>query len=303
MSTVMANGITHHVQRLPATGHTAAGPAPVVVLLHGLLIDSLYSYYFTLGPRFAAAGLDVIMYDLRGHGRTTRPSTGYQLTDFLDDLDALLDGLGVRTPVHLVGNSFGGTIAFGYAERRPERVASIMLFDSTPATPGWAMRMVNVADPVRVLLDSAPATTGRAMRMVNVADLARVKDQLSRPEIIAGINDNHGAPTARLAKRIAKLLWSSSIAEDLLASEVLPAARIAGMAVPTMAIYGGESDLAGEASWLESVLPSCTTAVVPGQGHWMLFNRPTLAGELILTWLRDQRSAASASTFGVAGAS
>lgn len=287
MTMVMANGVTHHVQRLPATGHTGAGPAPIVVLMHGLLIDSLYSYYFTFGPAFTAAGLDVIMYDLRGHGRSARPSTGYRLADFSDDLDGLLDGLRVRTPVHLVGNSFGGTIAFGYAERRPERVASVILVDSTPATTGWAMRMVNVADPARVLFDSASATTGGVTRMVNVADLARVKDQLSRPEVIAGINDSHGAPTARLTKRAARLLWSSSIVEDLLASEVIPAGRLAEMAVPTMAIYGGDSDLAGETSWLEAALPSCTTAVVAGQGHWVLLNRPALAGELILKWLQE----------------
>lgn len=260
MATVVANGMTHHVQRLAATGHTAAGPAPTAVLVHGLLPDNLASYYFTLGPAFATAGLEVIMYDLRGHGRSTRPSTGYRLADFIDDLDTLLDGLEVRTAVHLVGNSFGGTIAFGYAERRPERVASVTLIEATPATPAWA----------------------RAMAV----ELVRAKEQLSRPEVLTRVTTDHGAHTARLAQRAARLLRSSSIVEDLAASEVLSRERIAAVRVPTMGIYGGDSDLAEQASWLKSVLPSCRTVVVPGQGHWVLVKRAALTGELILNWLR-----------------
>lgn len=289
MPMVVANGVQHYMQRLPAKGHHGDGPAPIVVLVHGLLIDSLASFCFTLGPSFAAAGLDVIMYDQRGHGRSARPSTGYLIADFLDDLDALIDGLEVCAPVHLVGDSFGGTIAFGYAERRPERVASVVLVEAIPATPGWEVKMLIAADLGRVIVgDSAPAITGWATKKAMAADLARVSDHLAQPENIADITDNHGVTAARLAKRVGQLLRSTSIIEDLLASEVLPLARIPAVAVPTMAIYGAQSDLVGEASWLESVLPSCVTAIVPGQGHYVLFNRVALIGELILEWLRER---------------
>src|ERR1700730_207853 len=100
-----------HVQRLaPRDGRPATA---TVVLIHGLLTDSLASYYFTLAPAFAASGLDVVMYDQRGHGRSGRPESGYTLDTNVEDLDALLDRLEVTGPVHLVGNSYGGTVAFG----------------------------------------------------------------------------------------------------------------------------------------------------------------------------------------------
>ena len=107
----------HHARAAPlrGQGRQEQGEAPVVVFVHGLLTDSLASYYFTLGPSFAAAGIDVIMYDLRGHGRSERPETGYQIEYFVDDLVALLDALGERRRVHVVGNSFGGTVAAGVA--------------------------------------------------------------------------------------------------------------------------------------------------------------------------------------------
>lgn len=262
MNTVVANGVTHHVQRLPARGHTGAGQAPIVVLVHGILIDSLASYYFTFGPALAQAGFDVIMYDLRGHGRSTRPSAGYRLADFLDDLDALLDVLEVHSPVHLVGNSFGGTIAFGYAERRPERAASVAFIDSTPATPAWATQLAEA--------------------------LTDAKDRLSRPEVIARITEEHGAFIARIAQGAARILGSSSIAEDLPGSELLSDARIAAVAVPIMAIYGDESEMVSRDNRLELVLPSCTTVVVPEQGHLMLIDRPDSTRELILNWLRER---------------
>lgn len=288
MPMVVANGVKHYMQQLRATGHNSDGPVPIIVLMHGLLIDSLASYSFTLGPRFAAAGLEVIMYDLRGHGRSARPSIGYRLADFLDDLDDLLDGMGIRTPVHLVGNSLGGTIAFGYAERRPERVASVVLVESIPAVMGWESKMLFASDLARLVLgESAPANPEWKTRTAMVSDLAHVGDHFSRPENIAEIANSHGLSAARLAKRIGQMLWSTSIIEDLLASEVLSGAQIAAVAVPTMAIYGAESELAGEAIGLESVLPSCATVIVPGQGHYVLFNRVVLMGELILEWLRE----------------
>src|SRR5262245_22619582 len=97
--------INTHVQYLPATRQEGQqGEPPVVVFVHGLLTDSLASYYFTLGPTFAAQGIDVIMYDLRGHGRSDRPETGYRVEDFVDDMVALLDALGEKRRVHVVGN-------------------------------------------------------------------------------------------------------------------------------------------------------------------------------------------------------
>lgn len=55
MAKIRTGEITTHVQRLPAANAPAdGGEPPVVVFVHGLLTDSLASYYFTLGPAFAA---------------------------------------------------------------------------------------------------------------------------------------------------------------------------------------------------------------------------------------------------------
>jgi pimeloyl-ACP methyl ester carboxylesterase len=93
-----------------------------VVFVHGLVMDNLSSWYFTVAGA-AAARADVVLYDLRGHGRSERPSSGYGLADMVLDLDALLDALAIPGPVVLVGNSFGGLLALVFAIARTDRTA------------------------------------------------------------------------------------------------------------------------------------------------------------------------------------
>src|SRR5262245_48374774 len=108
MADVIANGVRFNVVRL---GPPADVPRarPPVVFIHGLIIDNLASFYLTLAP-VVAREADTLCYDLRGHGRSERPLSGYRLEDAVADLCGILDAAGLREPVQLVGNSFGGTI-------------------------------------------------------------------------------------------------------------------------------------------------------------------------------------------------
>jgi len=160
MAEVTADGIRFHVQRLPAhclTGSTDHPvDSPTVVFVHGLGIDNMSSFYYTLANPAAHAGADVILYDLRGHGGTERPPTGYSVEASVRDLTALLDALGVSQPVHLVGNSFGGTVALAFAMAHPVRVASVLLIEALTevATMGekeWEAKLAGmIAESMRL---------------------------------------------------------------------------------------------------------------------------------------------------------
>ncbi|TKA10428.1 alpha/beta fold hydrolase [Actinacidiphila oryziradicis] len=268
MAMVDTGDIQLHVQRLaPRNGRPATA---TVVLIHGLLTDSLASYYFTVAPAFAASGLDVVMYDQRGHGRSGRPGSGYTLDTYVDDLDALLDRLEVTGPVHLVGNSYGGTVAFGYAVRRPERAASVSVIESEPATEAWAAKLGGI--------------------------LRRVVTELAQHEADAldwiAANRNHN--TARLAKGAARLVRATTIASDIPASRVLTEQEIRSVSCPVLAIYGAESDLAEQAPWLESLLPDCRTVVVPGHEHSVMVEASGLVGGHILSLIHGHEGASMA---------
>ncbi|MFE7773664.1 alpha/beta fold hydrolase [Streptomyces sp. NPDC057445] len=265
MAIIDADGVRLHVQRLgPRDGRPATATA---VLLHGLLTDSLASYYFTVAPAFAAAGLDVVMYDQRGHGRSERPAGGYSLDAFIGDLDALLDRLEIPGAVHLVGNSFGGTVSFGYAIRRPDRVASISVVESEPATAFWADKLAGL--------------------------LGRVRHEMTANETGAldWIATHRGGHTARLAKAAGRLVRETTIAEDLTACEVLSEDTIRSLRCPVLAVYGGDSDLAEQAPLLRALLPRCRTVLLPGHEHSVLVEAPDQVRDLVLDWIRRNRHA------------
>jgi pimeloyl-ACP methyl ester carboxylesterase len=259
VSRIRAGELDVHVQRLtPET--PLDGDAPIVVCVHGLLTDSLASYYFTLGPAFAQRGLDVLMYDLRGHGRTTRPETGYHLERFVDDLVAVLDASGITRPVHVIGNSFGGSVAFGIAAARPDRVASVIAIEAEPPTAEWTRHMAD--------------------------GLADAKTRLAIDEVIGWIKDNHGAHTARLSKAAGRILQTTTMAEDIPRSATI-AADLSAVRCPVLAIFGGDSGLAAQVPHFEASLAHCRTAVLPDQGHSVLVERTAETIELIFDWVRD----------------
>ncbi|GAA2741015.1 alpha/beta hydrolase [Kitasatospora cinereorecta] len=254
------DGLRCHVQRLaPSDG---GPPCGTVVLVHGLLTDSLASYYFTLAPALAAAGLDVVMYDHRGHGRSGRPVSGYQVERFVADLDLLLDRLAVAGPVHLVGNSFGGTVAFGLAVRRPERVASILAIESEPASPAWAAKLDGI--------------------------LRRARIELTAESSLAWVAAERGRHTARLARSAGRLLAATSLARDIPESLLPTESQLRAIGCPVLAVYGTESDLAEQASWLDGLLPACRSEFAAGQEHSVLIEAPSLVRTLTLNWLREQ---------------
>jgi len=92
-----------------------------VVLVHGNWTDHR-SWQF-VAPALAERH-QVLSYDRRGHSRSERPTTPGSRRLDEDDLAALIETLDVG-PVHLVGNSYGGSISLGLAARRPDLVLDV----------------------------------------------------------------------------------------------------------------------------------------------------------------------------------
>ena len=73
---------------------TEWGSGPPVVFTHawGLRSDE-WNYQV---PALAAAGLRCVLYDRRGHGRSDRPATGYDIDTMADDLAAVIEHFELR---------------------------------------------------------------------------------------------------------------------------------------------------------------------------------------------------------------
>jgi pimeloyl-ACP methyl ester carboxylesterase len=267
---LQANGIETHVEVLEPAGalaRPASGSAPTVVMIHGMGQDSMASWFFTLGRPLSDAGLRSVMYDLRGHGQTERPATGYRLDDFVDDLEAVLEATGVDGPLYLFGNSFGGTIAFTYTMRHPERVAGIATVESAPPTEGWMSRVV--------------------LRMAKVAALkpGHGPDDSGR-DIGAAADVDSDSPRGR-ARPGSTMLASTSLVQDMTSSPVPERSRISDIACPVLCIFAGDSGVSKFQPVVEELLTQARTIVLPGQTHAVLVTQPDMIRELLLTFLDD----------------
>ena len=100
----------------------------------------------------------IISYDRAGVGESTPPEKARGLSDFLQELEAVLEAAEVDSPVVLVGHSLGGVIALGFARRFPERVAGLALLDSSH--PDQLARFAAYADTEQL---SAEAEDRRLM--------------------------------------------------------------------------------------------------------------------------------------------
>ncbi|WP_298266547.1 alpha/beta fold hydrolase [Geobacter sp.] len=98
-----------------------------VVFVHGWAMSGrVWAFQGELAERFR-----LVMPDLRGHGKSTAPETGYAFADFAADLVALFDRLGIRRGA-LVGWSLGVQVALEAYPALAERLAALVLVGGTP---------------------------------------------------------------------------------------------------------------------------------------------------------------------------
>jgi len=83
-------------------------------LLHGLASNA--RIWELTAPYLAEAGWAVFAPDLRGHGLSSKPDSGYGFAALTDDVSGLIASLALRHPI-LVGHSWGATLALAHAAR------------------------------------------------------------------------------------------------------------------------------------------------------------------------------------------
>lgn len=110
--------------RLSAIDVSPERPKRTIVFIHGFGGKAEQWQYQM--QKFAMDNR-VIALDLRGHGLSDKPSTGYDMERIQLDLETALDQLKVSTPFVLVGHSFGGAVVTDYALNHPEHVERLIL--------------------------------------------------------------------------------------------------------------------------------------------------------------------------------
>ena len=120
MSTVKVNDITLYYEQY--------GQGQTLVFIHGLG-SSARDWEFQVAP--LAEHYQVIIFDLRGHGRSDKPAGPYSMSLFAADTAALLRALDSEA-AYIVGLSLGGGIALQLAVDTPSMVRKLVVVNSGP---------------------------------------------------------------------------------------------------------------------------------------------------------------------------
>lgn len=101
---------------------------PIIILVNGLTYRT--AFWDTFVNQLKGDGLGILRYDPRGMGKTMENEGPLKapvtVSEQVKDLASLLNTLGIREQVHLLGLSYGGAIVTEFAATYPKRVASVM---------------------------------------------------------------------------------------------------------------------------------------------------------------------------------
>ncbi len=96
-----------------------------LLLLHGLANHALV---WTSLAEYLCARYHIVAVDMRGHGDSSKPKTGYTFKEVIADLEALLNHLGWQS-THIVAHSWSGKLTLIWAVKSPHIIRSMVLVD------------------------------------------------------------------------------------------------------------------------------------------------------------------------------
>jgi pimeloyl-ACP methyl ester carboxylesterase len=115
---------------------------PLLLLHGGGGIGANWNLVFPSPPE----GYQLIVPDLRGHGRTTNPSGRFTFKQMAFDVFELLDRLGIEQ-FKAIGMSLGAKTLLHVATQRPGRVEAMVLVSATPYFPATARSIMATMTP------------------------------------------------------------------------------------------------------------------------------------------------------------
>lgn len=262
----LGDGVTHYDVAGPDSGQR-------VVLVHGFSVPSYI--WDSTSIALAAAGFRVARYDTYGRGYSDRPDVRYSADLYDRQLLQLLDSLGWRDPVDLVGLSFGGPVSAGFAGRHPDRTRSLTLVDPAagPSTQPPAMFRLPVLGPMLWQVLAVPRMA--AGQLSDFVEPVRWPDWPDRYRVQMRYRGFGRALLSTSREAV-------NVSLDSLYS------RIGTLGTPTLLIWGTEDQTVpiGLASGVRKAIPQADYQPIERAGHLPHMERAQLVDSLLVRFLR-----------------
>jgi pimeloyl-ACP methyl ester carboxylesterase len=264
------------------------GKGPVVVLIHGYAENS-----DSWAPLAADLVKDhtVVVPDLRGIGRSSRPAGGYDKKTQAKDIRAVVTGLGYDK-TFVVAHDIGNMVAYAYAAMYPDKVERLVVMDAPiPGIEPWNEILLNpgvwhfnfhgpdaerlVAGRERIYFD----------RIWNDFTGDPSKPDEATRNFFAATYAQPGGMRAGFAQ-------FAAFSQDAKDNEVFESVKLK---MPVLAVGGEKSFGPIQAVIMRHVAINVQEAVVVGSGHWLMEERPAYTVTLIRNFLDSRQVAATTS--------
>lgn len=208
-----------------------------VLLIHGFASSHAVNWVFPQWVKtLTGDGRRVVLYDVRGHGRSEKlyDPADYHIDILAQDALALMDHLGLQRP-DIIGYSMGARIAAFLQRRAPERVRSLVLGGLGHSLVEGGTLPMGIADAM-----DAPALeslTDPHQRMFRAFADATKSDRRALAACIRG------------------------------ARQLMPADEVAEIGCPTLVAVGTDDDIAGDPKSLAALMPHARALPIEGRDH------------------------------------
>lgn len=267
---LLKNGIRLHYQQV--------GEGPDLVMIHGLS-GNLAVWHLKMVPVLRDQ-FRILTYDMRGHGFSDVPPTGYTTGDMASDLEQLLDELGIER-CSFVGHSYGADAALYFSYLHPERTRRVIAVEAGLAAlihqrkrddwEGWSYWV------------EALSRFGIVVPPEKRSDIDfMLRESLKVPKIWGPAIGRTRKPEPLL-----RLLETTMVKDYEVAGE-LTLENISRIQVPVHLIYGGESTFLGTYRYLCENLPNVTAIQLPKTdwSHFGVLEQPELLTQYFLDYLQ-----------------
>ncbi|KZB79999.1 alpha/beta fold hydrolase [Amycolatopsis regifaucium] len=263
MSTAELDGIS--------VAYDDLGTGLPLVLVHGHPFNR--TMWRPQAERFGREGYRVVTADLRGYGETTVVPGKTGLDVFAADIARLADHLGLDRFV-LGGLSMGGQIVMEFQRTYPDRVAGLLLADTSPQEETEEGKRVRNAMADRVLAEGiGPYADEVLTKMVSPTNVRTQPDVAAHVLRMMRTTPREGAAAA-LRGRAERPDYRETLAK---------------VTVPSLIVVGTEDEYTpvSDAELMHELIPGSTLAVIEGAAHMPNLEREAEFNAVFARFLKE----------------
>lgn len=233
-----------------------------------------FLHAFTLDHRmwqnqaeFFSKNYHVIVPDLKGHGKSDAPLSGYTRDERADDIIKLLDVLKLNR-VHLIGISYGGTTGLGIALNNPDRLNSLILIGTAAAGYKISSKMTKLD---KIAKEKSVETAKQKWIASSLVWYQNDKKELK--EFIKTMMDDHSGAIWKDPMR-----GNYPVVDDI--------SKVGGINIPVLIMAGEEDKMfLPLAKKLHDLIKTSNLFIIPKTGHLVNLESPVLFNRIVESFI------------------